>query len=46
MPILWTENKVSFKLPELNKEEQPIWISLIVDGHETNAIPFYMLQKQ
>ena len=45
-PILWDDNEVRFKLPEMDQEEQPIWISLIVCGHETNAIPMYILRAK
>lgn len=46
IPISWDDNEVKFKLPEMGQEEQPIWISLIVCGHETNAIPIYILQTK
>ncbi len=45
-PISWDDNEVRFKLPELGQEDQPIWISLVVCGHETNAIPMYIFQAK
>ena len=41
----WEKDHVTFNLPEgklpgLEKDTGLIWISLIVDGVETNAVPF------
>jgi hypothetical protein len=39
--LKWGKNTVHFKIPAL-KESGTVWISLIVDGIETNALPFHV----
>lgn len=43
----WTERQVTFRLPEriAPDGEGTAWISLFVDGMETNALPFRLVKK-
>lgn len=43
----WTERQVSFRLPERIESggDGIAWISLFVDGMETNALPFQLVKK-
>jgi hypothetical protein len=46
----WEKDQVKFKLkkedlPLLDKGQGPVWISLLVDGMETNAVPFELIEK-
>jgi HEAT repeat protein len=47
--ISWKERKVKFKLPAalpgLDGQSGTVWLSLFVDGMETNALPFYAVRK-
>jgi hypothetical protein len=43
--LKWGKNTVRFKIPDQIpnlKESGTIWINLIVDGNETNALPFFV----
>lgn len=44
----WKDQEVSFKLPnKINGAEKfngTVWISLLVDGMETNALPFHVIE--
>jgi hypothetical protein len=43
--LSWKDQEVSFDLPEtLEQADDKIWISLYVDGIETNALPFRLIQ--
>jgi len=48
--LYWTENAVHFELPtqlpDLVGDEGVIWLSLSVDGMETNALPFLVVKNQ
>ena len=39
----WDDDSVKIKVPKQIREDQ-IWISLFIDGMETNALPFYILR--
>jgi HEAT repeat protein len=43
----WSDSVVSFTLPDVLGEKikpgEALWISLLVDGHETNAVPFRLV---
>ncbi len=39
------ENEVRFKLPGLEEGEGKIMVSLLIDGMETNALPFYVVKE-
>jgi len=44
----WTEREVAFRLPGETSASAPdrtAWISLFVDGMETNALPFHLVRK-
>jgi hypothetical protein len=45
--LKWKDQEVSFTLPQKNNGNEnmneTIWISLLVDGMETNALPFHVL---
>jgi hypothetical protein len=46
--LRWTEREVEFKLPVETSARLPdgtAWISLFVDGMETNALPFNLVKK-
>jgi hypothetical protein len=47
--VSWDEHQVTFKLPgklpALKIEEGTVWVSLLVDGMETNALPFHLVKK-
>jgi hypothetical protein len=42
--ISWDTEQVTFKLPE-GIESGTIWVSLYVDGMETNALPFQVIDQ-
>lgn len=45
----WQDNEVRFKLPEqlpgLVNGEGTVWLSLFVEGTETNALPFHVVRS-
>ena len=43
--LSWNEHEVKFKLPTTfnNQQESTVWISLFVDGMETNSLPFHLI---
>ena len=47
--LKWGEKVIEFKLPEkldgLPSETGVLWLSLLVDGMETNALPFSVVKK-
>ncbi len=47
--LRWKDQEVSFKLPnKINGDENfkgTIWMSLLVDGMETNALPFTVIEE-
>jgi hypothetical protein len=47
--LSWNEHEIKFKLPEtldhLGSETGVLWVSLFVDGLETNALPFHLLKE-
>jgi len=47
--VKWDQYAVSFKLPPKiingDTEKSTVWISLFVDGIESNALPFHVLQE-
>jgi hypothetical protein len=48
--LKWKDQEVSFKLPnKFNGSEEfegTVWISLLVDGMETNALPFHVIRER
>jgi HEAT repeat protein len=47
--VSWNDREVKFKLPQAlqttNDHDQTVWISLFVDGMETNALPFHVVRQ-
>jgi len=47
--LKWSDQEVSFKLPQkvnaTEKMNETIWISLFIDGMETNALPFHVIEE-
>ena len=43
--LSWNDHEVKFKLPTTftNQRESTVWISLFVDGMETNSLPFHLI---
>ncbi|MGK7873156.1 MAG: IPT/TIG domain-containing protein [Xenococcaceae cyanobacterium] len=47
--VSWNSNEVKFKLPskipQLDTQEGTIWVSLLIDGMETNSLPFHVVNQ-
>ncbi|MGZ8842467.1 MAG: IPT/TIG domain-containing protein, partial [Pyrinomonadaceae bacterium] len=48
--LSWNDREVKFRLPDtminLNGQNDTVWISLFVDGMETNALPFHVVREK
>jgi hypothetical protein len=45
--LSWNDREVKFKLPSMAgfQNDTTVWISLFVDGMETNSLPFHLLSN-